>query len=141
MPRHVTRLPDGTSDLGALTLQGDVDVAGGVALQFGDLAAHADAAEVAFERVLHRAEDCRDGVLRDAGDRRCGEVVHGGRVGDCGIAGERSENLSRLVAGTCPAMTVGRTALPRDFRSRCRKAMRAKHADDLVLFTGHGPRV
>ena len=30
----------------------------------------------------------------------------------------RSESLSRLVAGTCPAMTVGRTPAYRDFRSR-----------------------
>src|SRR5580704_2346101 len=31
----------------------------------------------------------------------------------------RSENLPRLAAGTCRAMTVGRTSLHCDFRSRC----------------------
>ena len=88
MPRHVTRLPDGTSDLGALTLQGEVDVAGGVALQFGDLAAHPDAAEIAFERPLHRAGDFRDGEFGDVGNAERGQVVHGGRVGDSDLPGE-----------------------------------------------------
>jgi len=31
----------------------------------------------------------------------------------------RSENLSRQVAGTCPAMTVGRTSVHPDFGSSC----------------------
>jgi hypothetical protein len=36
--------------------------------------------------------------------------------------------------GTCPAMTVGWTSVHRDFRSRCRKAMHAEHADDPIRF-------
>jgi hypothetical protein len=35
--------------------------------------------------------------------------------------------------GSSPAMRVGRTALRRDFRSRCRKTMHAEHADNSEL--------
>ena len=48
----------------------------------------------------------------------------------------RSESLSGLVAGTCPAMTIGRMSVHRDFRRRCRKAMNANHADEAVRRPG-----
>ena len=83
------RLPDDAGDLGALVLQREVDVAGGVALQFGDLAAHPHAAEIALQRALHRAGDLRDGVFGDVGYARGGQVVHAKRVGDRATSGHR----------------------------------------------------
>ena len=47
-----------------------------------------------------------------------------------GIPAIRSESLSRLVAGTCPAMTVGRPSVHRDFRSR-------KSCGELLFVTLH----
>ena len=64
-------------DLAAFVLEREIDVAGGVALEFGDLAAHAHAAELALQRALHRAGEFRDGVFGDVGG---GGVDHGGRV-------------------------------------------------------------
>ncbi len=57
-------LPDHAGDLGRLVLEAEIDVAGGVALEFGDLAAHAHPAERALERALHRPGDFRDRVFR-----------------------------------------------------------------------------
>ena len=89
MPRRADGgFPDDAGELGALVLQREIDVAGGVALQFGDLAAHADAAELALQRALHRAGDFRDGVFGDVGGERSSEVVHAGRVDGCDGAGE-----------------------------------------------------
>ena len=60
-------------------------------------------------------------AIRHQDDRRtgsaaacCPSVVAGWRV-----PAIRSESLSRLVAGTGPAMTVGWTPVHRDLRSRC----------------------
>jgi hypothetical protein len=101
MPRRETAdFHTAPAILAPLILQGEIGGAGRVALQFGDLAAHADTAEVAFQRVLHRAADFRDRVFGDVGDRKGGEAVHGGRVGDRGVVGERVWCAGRSGANT-----------------------------------------
>jgi len=73
--RHC-RLPNHRFQLRARILQREVDMAGGVALQFGDLAAHADATEAFLQRAADGAREFADRIFRDV--RRCafGNRVH-----------------------------------------------------------------
>ena len=67
--RGTADLPDDAGRLGALVLEREIDVAGGIALDLGHFAAHPHAAEVVLQRPLHRAGDLGDGVFRHIGNR------------------------------------------------------------------------
>ena len=63
--------PDDRADLGALVLQREIDMAGGIGPHFGDLAAHPDPAEGAFQRLLDRPRK-----VGDAEFRRISQIAH-----------------------------------------------------------------
>ena len=67
------------SDLAAFVLEREVDVARRVALELGDFAADADAAEGGFQRAFHGARDFGDGEFGEIGEDGVGlGFRHGG---------------------------------------------------------------
>jgi len=90
-------LPDDAVDGRLVVLQRQIDMARGVAVHLGDLAAQADVAEAVLQRALEREAQLRDRqgrIVVARGGRRLG-----GAFESIVVVGDHGVTLARLVAG------------------------------------------